>query len=98
MTPYISPGITKPSTIINMISEKSGMPIDIIKSKSRKRNIVEVRQLCMYFIYKAGYTLKQTGLFFKKDHATVIHACKTINNLFETNKVFIEKYKNLFKD
>jgi chromosomal replication initiation ATPase DnaA len=32
-----------------------------------------------------------------RDHATVIHARKTVNNLMETNKVFREKAEEALK-
>ena len=59
-------------------------------TKSRKRNIVQARQLSMYFskkYTKAPLTVigEQCG---GKDHATVIHALKTVANLLETDKMF----------
>lgn len=61
-----------------------------IQSKSRKRDIVQARQIAMYFAKK--YTNSSLASIGKKignrDHATVLHAFKTIKNLSETNKKF----------
>lgn len=61
---------------------------DSINAKTRKREIVQARQLSMFFAKK--YTmlpLSTIGVYCgNKDHATVLHACRTINNLYETDK------------
>lgn len=64
---------------------------------SRKREIVVPRQIAMYFaknytyesLAKIGYALG------KKDHATVLHACKTVINLMETDKEFRYKIQSI---
>jgi chromosomal replication initiator protein len=66
------------------------IPTDSIQSKTRKREIVQARQVAMYFsknLTKASLATigAQIG---GKDHATVLHACKTVNNLLETDKLF----------
>ena len=65
-----------------------GMEPDILNSKSRKREIVQARQIAMYFSKQlTNSSLSAIGsIIGKKDHATVLHACKTINNLIETDK------------
>lgn len=64
--------------------------IEQINSKTRKRNIVQARQLAMYFSKKhTNSSLTTIGLHCgNKDHATVLHACRTVNNLSETDKQF----------
>lgn len=66
------------------------IPIDDIQSKTRKRDIVQARQLAMYFSKKyTKASLSSIGSQIgKRDHATVLHACKTVRNLSETDKVF----------
>jgi chromosomal replication initiator protein len=64
--------------------------VDQLQSKTRKREIVQARQVAMYF----SKTLTKASLanigsqIGGKDHATVLHACKTVNNLLETDKRF----------
>jgi len=66
------------------------LPLEQIQSKTRKREIVQARQVAMFFsksMTKASLATigSQIG---GKDHATVLHACKTVNNLIETDKRF----------
>ena len=66
------------------------LPIELLKSKTRKREVVQARQLAMYFsksMTKAS--LAKIGMHCGgKDHATVLHACRTVNNLMDTDKQF----------
>ncbi len=66
------------------------LPVDVINSKTRKREIVQARQLAMYFSKKyTKSSLATIGLHCgNKDHATVLHAVRTVNNLMETDKQF----------
>jgi len=58
--------------------------------KTRKREIVQARQLAMFFSKRmTKSSLSSIGLHCgNKDHATVLHACRTVNNLIETDKQF----------
>lgn len=76
--------------IINTVCEEMDTSQADFFTKSRKRNIVQARQLSMYFSKK--YTKaslvtigEQCG---GKDHATVIHALKTVANLLDTDRQF----------
>ncbi|MDR9400514.1 MAG: chromosomal replication initiator protein DnaA [Psychroflexus sp.] len=76
--------------IQNRVSEYFQMDLDTLQSKTRKRHIVQARQIAMYFskqLTKSSLSSigKQIG---DRDHATVLHACKTVNNLKETDKQF----------
>lgn len=64
--------------------------VDHLNSKTRKREIVQARQLAMFFSKKhTKSSLATIGLHCgNKDHATVLHACRTVNNLIETDKQF----------
>jgi len=76
--------------IQKIVSDYFGLPLEAIHSKTRKREIVQARQLAMYFSKKmTKASLATIGLHCgNKDHATVLHACRTVNNLIETDKQF----------
>ncbi len=62
----------------------------ILDTKTRKREIVTARQIAMYFA-KQYTTASLTTIGEQiggKDHATVLHACKTIENLSDTERQF----------
>jgi chromosomal replication initiator protein len=76
--------------IQKIICDYFEMPVDSLQSKTRKREIVQARQLAMFFskmLTKSSLASigAQIG---KKDHATVLHACKTVANLIDTDKQF----------
>lgn len=66
------------------------MEQDLIQTTSRKREIVQARQITMYLAKK--YTPASFSHIGKivggKDHATVLHACKTVKDQIEINKHF----------
>ena len=76
--------------IQKIVCDYFNLPLDLINSKTRKREIVQARQLAMYFSKKhTKSSLATIGLHCgNKDHATVLHACRTVNNLIETDKQF----------
>ena len=76
--------------IQKIICDYFNIPVDQINSKTRKRDIVQARQLAMFFSKKhTKSSLATIGLHCgNKDHATVLHACRTVNNLIETDKQF----------
>jgi chromosomal replication initiator protein len=76
--------------IQKVVCDYFDMPLELLKSKTRKREIVQARQLSMYFSKQLTKNSlasigQQCG---NKDHATVLHACRTVNNLKETDKRF----------
>lgn len=76
--------------IQKVVSDYFNIPVDVINSKTRKREIVQARQIAMYFSKKyTKSSLATIGIHCgNKDHATVLHACRTVNNLLDTDKQF----------
>lgn len=76
--------------IIKKVSEYYGVEVESINTRSRKREVVLVRQVAMYLSKKyLDMSTSKIGQYIgKRDHATVLHACKTIANLAETDKQF----------
>ena len=63
---------------------------DDLLSKTRKRNIVQARQIAMYMSRNLiNVSLSTIGSEIGgKDHATVLHACTTVTDLITTDKAF----------
>ena len=76
--------------IQKVVCDYFDMQIDTLKSKTRKREVVQARQIAMYFSKQmTKSSLASIGMHCGgKDHATVLHACKTVNNLIDTDKRF----------
>ena len=76
--------------IIKKVSEFYGVEPSAINTRSRKREVVLVRQVSMFLAKKhLDMSTSKIGQYVgDRDHATVLHACKTITNLAETDKQF----------
>ncbi len=76
--------------IQKVVCDYFDLPLELLKSKTRKREVVQARQIAMYFAKSmTKSSLATIGLHCGgKDHATVLHACRTVNNLMDTDKRF----------
>ena len=85
--------------IQKVVSDYFQMDIDTLQSKTRKRHIVQARQLAMFFAKKfTKASLASIGSQIgQRDHATVLHACKTVDNLSSTDKQFRKYVEDLTK-
>ena len=79
--------------IQQIIADYFNLDIESLHSKTRKRNVVQARQLAMFFSKKYTKNSLSTigSQIGQRDHATVLHACKTVENLIETDRAF-KKY------
>jgi chromosomal replication initiator protein len=66
------------------------IPEDLVRAKTRKREVVQARQIAMFFSKQfTQHSLKTIGLHFGgRDHSTVIHANQSVENQIETDPKF----------
>lgn len=100
MSYLTAPGIPRAETseaILKVCCDFYNQPLEMVKRKSRKREYVEVRQSAMAL--SKAYTKESlqeiANTMGDFDHATCIHAIKTINNLLTTDKQFRIKFAKL---
>ena len=76
--------------IKDTVSDFYSIKKDLIQSSSRKREIVQARQVTMFFIKKhTELSLSQIGIQVgNRSHATVLHACNTVKNYYDFDKTF----------
>ncbi len=74
--------------IQKIVAEHFNIAVETINTSTRRREVAQPRQICMYFAKK--YTKLPLSTIGKncgnKDHATVLHACRVIADLYETDK------------
>lgn len=76
--------------IQNVVCNFFNLSNDMLQAKTRKREIVQARQLAMYL----SKTYTSSSLSFigsqigNKDHATVLYACRAVGDLIATDKKF----------
>lgn len=85
--------------IQKVVCDYFNIQIDQLQTKTRKREIVQARQIAMFFSKNlTKSSLANIGMLIGgKDHATVLHACKTVNNLMDTDKQFRQYMEDIQK-
>ena len=88
--------INKPQITFELIAERVASFYNIdtadLYGKSRKREISDARQLLMYFAKnEAQLSSTNIGLRLSRNHATVLHACKQIEQRMSVEKKFQEE-------
>jgi chromosomal replication initiator protein len=88
---------SKTERIINAVELVYDVPYSLMNTKTRKREIVEARQVAMYYLKSLTImTLREVGeLFGGRDHSTVIHARQTVEDLMTTDKAYRAKIEEV---
>ncbi len=73
--------------------------IELMKAKTRKREVVVARQVSMYLAKEyTNMSLKSIGAHFGgRDHSTVIHAITTVNDMMDTDQQFNNTMQDVLK-
>ena len=73
--------------IQKVVCEYFDIPVDLIRAKTRKQEVVLARQIAMYIAKEmTNSSLKTIGIHFGgRDHSTVIHACQAVEEFLKTN-------------
>lgn len=76
--------------IMDTVCTFYSLEISQIQTKSRKREVVQARQICMHIAKKyLDLSLSQIGTYIGgRDHATVLHACNTVKDQIGVDKFF----------
>lgn len=89
---FVAPEKTVPAEhIIEIVCEETGIEYATVLKKSRKREVVITRQLIAFYCKNCtGMSLQSIGeILGGRDHTTVIHSVKTIQNLLDTRNVAV---------
>ncbi len=74
-----------PAQLLQAVSEQFNLPISVISSAKRNRELTYARHIAMYMMRNDGgltYSAIAT-LLGKKDHSTVVHACAQVTKQIE---------------
>lgn len=85
--------------IKKIVAEHFSVPIEKLQGETRKRQIVIARQLSMYLAKNmTNSSLKAIGeQFGGRDHSTVIHSCRAVQDLMDTDLIFKDTVADLEK-
>ena len=86
--------------IQEVITGKYNINLDTLVGKSRKKEIAEARMTAMYLARKyTSLSLKSIGLYFGgRDHSTVVHACKWVEDKLEKSEEYQRRFEKLKKE
>jgi len=78
--------------IQRVVCEYLRIPEDLVRARTRKREVVQARQIAMFFAKQlTKHSLKTIGLHFGgRDHSTVIHAVQSVEDQVDTDPQFRE--------
>ena len=72
---------------------------DLVRQKTRVRDLVIYRQMLFYIAISMGYSLCLVARFYGKwNHATVWHSCNVVENYLDTKDKGFMKTFNTIKD
>lgn len=79
------------------VSRESRIPLRLITAKTRRREVIEARQIAMYLCTQhTSQSLKTIGQAFGgRDHSTVIYARKSVQNKLATEEGFRRRVSGL---
>ena len=86
----ITPKVMSIEFIRDTVCDFFKLSVDAISTKSRKLEVVQARQIAMYLSKNlTKNSLSTIGNYIgQRDHATVLHACKKVMDLMDTDKHF----------
>ncbi len=84
-------------TIQRAAAQHFDIPVDSLKAKTRVSRVVLARQVAIYLARElTDLSLVQIGKHFGgRDHSTVLHACKKIDRLLETDPALKRKIQTI---
>jgi chromosomal replication initiator protein len=94
----IRPSLTV-EEIQRVVCDYLKIPEDLVRARTRKREVVQARQIAMWFSKDlTAHSLKTIGLHFGgRDHSTVIHGVQSVNDQLDTDPAFRETIEGIRK-
>ena len=72
--------------IIDKVCRYFDFTFEILQDKTKKGEIVFARQICQWFLMKkCGLTCTHVAGLFLRDHTSILHSIKMVNNMLEAD-------------
>jgi chromosomal replication initiator protein len=86
--------------IAEACSEFYNIPLQDLKDRGRKKEVALARQIAMYICHKlTRHSLRGIALHFgRRDHSTVIHAVKTVEDNMSADQIFRSDTEDLIRE
>jgi chromosomal replication initiator protein len=84
--------------IFELVKNQFKVSIEDLKSKSRKKELIQPRQFAIYLAKEIlNIPLSNIGYYFDRDHSTVIYSINSINESLKTDKLVQDHLQKLRK-
>ena len=83
--------------ISRLVFNYFNVPLEKIKVNNRKAQVIRAKQFTAFFLKREIYkiTLEEIGKVFNRDHATMIHSIRKINDLIEVDSEYRTYHEEL---
>lgn len=100
ITKYVIKKDRLPEDVISeVVCSKYFVPVDVIYKKTRKKDVVEPRQVVQTILRNGvGIRLESVGLRFSQDRATVLHALKASKTHYEVEPEFRTRFDKILSE
>ena len=84
-------------SVLALVIQNFGVDLKSINSKSRKKEIVQARQAAMHLCkrHTTQSVVRIGTIVGNRDHATVLHAIKSVDDMLDTDEHFRAKYQQV---
>lgn len=83
----------KRKLVFNLIAEKFNLNAELIPSKTRKREYVDIRFMIMASLYiDKGFNIRKSGRFVNRNHTTANWAIKEVYKFIHIYNDYLDKY------
>ena len=83
--------------ISRLVFNYFNVPLEKIKVNNRKAQVIRAKQFTAYFLKREMYkiTLEEIGKVFNRNHSTMTHSIRKINNLIEVDSEYRTYHEEL---
>ena len=98
---WLAPGIYESTftsyRFVDSFCKINKVTLEELSSDARHTEVRQPRQMLMRLLKLNFYklSLKEVGNMFNRNHATVLHAIKTVQNLYDTDRDFRAFYNSM---
>jgi len=76
------------TSVLCAVSVEMGVPIPALRGKGRTRRVSDARFVCYYLLtYSFGMSSTEVGYAFNRDHATVLHGLRQVEQWLDNPRL-----------
>ena len=82
--------------ISKCVTNATGISLAEMKSKGRKRELVDARRIFGVIARGEGFYYRLIAGYMNRDHSTAIHFCQSHEDLMRTNELYAIQYRKVY--